>query len=130
MSPITFVCYKSIRYIEDFLWEFDRGSVGSTKKCSLLNGIRYIECPLLTSLTVEVKHLVAWKVCCQIGICDLSTFVDNLQGNTFNWILIRDIHSCFSDPRKYIYLQVELEVKLWDCCKYVSYKNWLERLRE
>ena len=40
------VRYKSVRYIEVFLWEFDRDSVGSLKKCPLLPGVRYKARPL------------------------------------------------------------------------------------
>ena len=41
MSAITNIRYKSVCYIEVFLWEFDRDSVGSLKKCPLLPGVRY-----------------------------------------------------------------------------------------
>ena len=52
VSAITNVCYKSVRYIDVFLGVFDRDSTGSLKKCTLLPGVRYITCPLLTGLTV------------------------------------------------------------------------------
>ena len=37
MSAITNVRYKSVRYIEVFLWELDRDSAGSLKRCPLYN---------------------------------------------------------------------------------------------
>ena len=48
----TNVRYKSVRYIKVFLWEFDRDSTGSLKKCPLLPCVRYIACPLYIGLTV------------------------------------------------------------------------------
>ena len=46
VSAITNVRYKSRHYIEVFLWEFDRDSTGSLKKCPLLLGACYVVCPL------------------------------------------------------------------------------------
>ena len=36
------VLKRSVHYIEVFLWEFDRDSVGFLKKCPLLPGVRYV----------------------------------------------------------------------------------------
>ena len=41
MSAISNVFYESVRYIEVFLWGFDRDSTNSLKKCPLLPGVRY-----------------------------------------------------------------------------------------
>ena len=46
VSAIIDVRYKSVHYIEVFLWEFDSDLAGSLKKCPLLPGARYIACPL------------------------------------------------------------------------------------
>ena len=35
VSAVTIVRYKIVHYIGVFLWEFDRDSAGSTKKCPL-----------------------------------------------------------------------------------------------
>ena len=64
-SKKTNVRYKNVRYIEGFLWEFDRDSAGSLKKCPLLPGVHYIACPLYTALTKILKCLIClrfnWK---------------------------------------------------------------------
>ena len=41
VSAIAIVHYERVRYIGVFLWEFDRHSVGSTKRCPLLQSARY-----------------------------------------------------------------------------------------
>ena len=89
-------------FIGVFIWGIDDNSVGSAKKCSLLQGVCYIGFLLLTGLTVEVKYLIAWKICYQTGILGLRIFMDNLQKNVFNWVLIRDVQSCFSNPSENI----------------------------
>ena len=55
VSAITDVRYKSVRYIEVFLEQFDHDSTGSLKTCPLLPGVRYIACPLKTGLTVPAS---------------------------------------------------------------------------
>ena len=50
---ITIVRYKGVCYVGVFPWEFDRDSVGSTKKCPLLHDVHCIPCPLSTDLTVQ-----------------------------------------------------------------------------
>ena len=42
VPAIAIASYKSVRYIELFLWEFNLDSAGSLKKCPLLPGVRYI----------------------------------------------------------------------------------------
>ena len=46
VSALANEYYKSVRYIEAFLWEFDCDSAGSLKKCPLLLGVGYIAYPL------------------------------------------------------------------------------------
>ena len=46
VSAIIDVRYKSVDYIEVFLWEIDLDLAGSFKKGPLLPGVRYIACPL------------------------------------------------------------------------------------
>ena len=59
--------YKIVYYIEVFLWEIDRDSPGSLKKCLLLPGVCYRQvwlytvvynCPLVTN-RLFVRGLVA-----------------------------------------------------------------------
>ena len=46
VSALGNKCYKSVRYVEVFLWEFDCDSAGSLKKFPLLLGVGYIAYPL------------------------------------------------------------------------------------
>ena len=52
VSAITSVPYKSVRYIENLLWEFDRDSTVFYKICSLKRGACYIGCPMYRGSTV------------------------------------------------------------------------------
>lgn len=42
MSTVANVRYKSVRFTEVYLWEFDLDSADSLKKCRPLPGVRYI----------------------------------------------------------------------------------------
>ena len=42
VSAIANVPYKSVCYTEVYLWEFERDSASSLKKCPPLPGVRYI----------------------------------------------------------------------------------------
>ena len=57
--PKDCVHYNNCPLYTGFLSEFDHDSAGSTKKCPLLQGVRYIVCPLYTGLTV---HSISMKV--------------------------------------------------------------------
>ena len=71
VPTITNVHYKSVRYTEVFLWEFDRELVGSLKKCPLLPGVRYNRIFDQQKSTLEIAFSFAW----QQLLCLLETII-------------------------------------------------------
>ena len=57
LSAITNVCYKSVRYLEVFLWELDRDSADSSKKVSTIT-----RCPLYSMSAIDrFDCIIFWK---------------------------------------------------------------------
>ena len=94
VSAITNVHYKSLLYIEVFLWEFDRDM--------LLPDVRYIACPLQTSLTVEtvvqkcyIKEAFSKAAACKFPSKEslLKNFA-KFKGKHLHWSLFFNMNAC------------------------------------
>ena len=124
VSPITNVHYKSVLYIEVFLWEFDRDT--------LLPDVRYIACPLQTSLTVEavvqkcyIKEAFSKAAACKFPSKEslLKNFAKS-KGKHLCWSLFFNINIVV-DWRPATWLQRNSGVGVF-LCFYVGLSSYLE----